>query len=113
MGAWGRIEAHLVAGRPRPAVLVGSHLTVRLGLIAERALANEETALFLTELTAEGLFPQIGKGQLVEHPAKLNREDRIVVGAVETVRHRDHTDTRVLEDPPTSGGAFPISRSSV
>jgi hypothetical protein len=54
-----RLEHHPVAVRTRTSLLVHAHLADRHGLVAKGPLAHRETALFLTDLAAQGLLAQV------------------------------------------------------
>ena len=93
----GRVDLHAVAlgpGTTRLVVADGPHGN---RTITEGSLADEEVTVLLTDLTTKSLGLQIGKKQLVEHPAKLDVDFGVGVRGVDTVGHRNETDVVELE----------------
>ncbi|MDQ2760675.1 MAG: hypothetical protein M3Y17_09685 [Actinomycetota bacterium] len=86
------LDLHVVAVRTRAAFLVHPHLADRDRAVAERLLADEEAALLLAHLTAEGFLLEIAKLEFVEDPSDLDREGRLLIVAIQSVCHGDHAD---------------------
>ena len=66
-------------------------------MIAERGFGEEEAAVLLTQLTTEGLGPQITHVGLVEGAAHLNEQRRVRIRSVEAVGNRNDPDALHVE----------------
>ena len=91
-GSLGRLDVHRVALRALATSLVDTDRTVRARRVPARLLTDEIAALFLSELTTEGLLAQIPDEQLVDGAAILNKEGRFLVSRVEAIGNGDDPD---------------------
>jgi hypothetical protein len=77
-----------MAIRSRTPAAIDTHLADGLGPVTIGCFTDGEAPELLPDLTAQRLLAEIVQIQLVDDPAHLEAELRVVVSAVETVRSR-------------------------